>query len=98
MQCETMPPPRYVVLLPLASVMIFAGFPGLLTKSRSQLRGRFCALAAPPPAKPHKDPAAGSHLAPLTVWEEASWVVSWPEPVQPAPLWGQQGLSIHLSQ
>jgi hypothetical protein len=41
-----MPPPRYVILFPVAgSVLIFAGFPGLLTKSRSQLRGIPCAPA-----------------------------------------------------
>ena len=46
MQCAMMPPPRYVIRFPVAgSVLIFAGFPGLLTKSRSQLRGISCAPA-----------------------------------------------------
>src|SRR3984893_1587248 len=89
-----MPPPRYVVLLPVTgSVLIFAGFPGLLTKSRSQLRGRFCALAIP--AKAHEDTAARNHVGLLTRWEEASWAALSREMW---PAGGQQARSIHLSQ
>src|ERR1700730_14269026 len=89
-----MPPPRYVVLLPVAgSVLMFAGFPGLLTKSRSQFRGMSCALAVI--AKANEDTAARNHLAALTVWEEALWMASW------TALWpvrAELAQSIHLSQ
>src|ERR1700693_5547483 len=94
MQCATMPPPRYVVLLPVGgSVLIFGGFQGLLMKSRSQLRGTTCALAVP--AKAHENIAARNHVALLTAWGAALLAAL------STTLWpgrGQQAPSILLSQ